>query len=437
MSDTWSAEQVRALAPDAASRNAAAKLAVPGPWSGTGRTDDSPPVLWGLCSGSDKSPYQACVDLSEPAYKCSCPSRKFPCKHALALLLLWSGDQVPGGAAPSWVGEWLESRSQRKERAEARRESAKPADPAAVERRAAQRADRIAAGLDELDRWLADQVRQGLAGAETAGYAHWDAAAARLVDAQAPGAASAVKRLGGTVASGAGWAGRVLSELGLLRLLTAGYQRVDALPPALAETVRSRVGLTVPQEQVLASPPVRDRWLVLGLRDAQEDQLTVRRVWLRGLDTGRAALVLSFAAFNQPLSADLVPGTVVPADLHFYPGAQPLRALVGARHGSPSHEVPVGDDIPTALRGYASALAAEPWLDLWPVLLAAVTPVRHGDRWQLARPDGVALPFHPAVADPWALVAACGGAPATVAAEWTPRGLRPLAAWPSARLVLL
>jgi hypothetical protein len=447
MPDTWSADQVRALAPDVASRQAAARLAVPVPWSGTGHSGAEPPVLWGLCAGSGTSPYQASVDLSEPAYRCSCPSRKFPCKHALALLLLWSGGQVEPGAAPPWVDEWLAGRAQRVQRAEARRESAGvPADPRAAERRAAQRADRIAAGLDELDRWLADQVRHGLAGAETAGYRHWDGTAARLVDAQAPGAAAAVKRLGGTVGSGAGWAGRLLSELALLRLLTAGYQRLDTLPAELADTVRSRVGLTVPQEQVLATAPVRDRWLVLGLRDEQEDQLTVRRAWLRGLATGRPALVLSFAAPNQPLAADFVPGTTVDTDLHFYPGAQPLRALPGTRHTAPTRVpatdapdllVRAADDIPTALEGYARALAAEPWLDAWPVLLGSVTPVRHGSRWHLVEPSGTALPLHPGVADPWPLVAAGGGLPATVAAEWSPRGLRPLTAWPSGRLVLL
>jgi hypothetical protein len=443
MPDTWSADQVRALAPDAPSQRAAAKLAVPAPWSGTGRSEGAPPVLWGLCAGSGKSPYQTCVDLSEPAYKCSCPSRKFPCKHALALLLLWSGGHVDADAAPPWVGEWLADRADRRQRAEARRESAgaAPADPRAAERRAAQRADRIAAGLDELDRWLADQVRHGLAAAETAGYRHWDDTAARLVDAQAPGVAAAVKRLGGTVGSGTGWAGRLLSELGLLRLLAAGYQRLDTLPPELADTVRSRVGLSVPQEQVLTGPAVRDRWLVLGLRDEQDEQLTVRRAWLRGLDTGCPALVLSFAAPNQALAADLVPGTHLDADLHFYPGAQPLRALVGTRRAAPTRVFPeVADDIDAALAGYAGALVAEPWLESWPVLLGDVVPTHHGGRWQLAHPGGTALPLHPAAPDPWPLVAACGGSAATVAAEWTPRGLRPLTAWlthPTARLVLL
>jgi hypothetical protein len=108
-----------------------------------------------------------------------------------------------------------------------------------------------------------------------------------------------------------------------------------------------------------------------------------------------------------------------------------------ASGGAPSVLVRAADDISTALTGYARALAAEPWLDAWPVLLGEVTPVRHGSRWHLAQPDGTALPLHPGAPDPWPLVAACGGIPATVAAEWSPRGLRLLTAWPGERLVLL
>ncbi|MGH3171654.1 MAG: SWIM zinc finger family protein, partial [Trebonia sp.] len=69
------------LAPDGSSARAARGLAKAAPWTGTGATDDA---VWGLCQGSGANPYQTVVDLTGPAYKCSCPSRKFPCKHGLA-----------------------------------------------------------------------------------------------------------------------------------------------------------------------------------------------------------------------------------------------------------------------------------------------------------------------------------------------------------------
>ena len=98
---TWSVETVEALAPDAPSVTAARKLARPGPWTSAGHDEHA---VWGLCRGSGSTPYQTQVDLSGPAFKCSCPSRKVPCKHALALLLVWAGGSMAGGVAAR-VGE--------------------------------------------------------------------------------------------------------------------------------------------------------------------------------------------------------------------------------------------------------------------------------------------------------------------------------------------
>ena len=105
--------------------------------------------------------------------------------------------------------------------------------------------------MAELERWLTDQVRQGLAGASRSGYGHWDTMAARLVDAQAPGAAGAVRRLAAT----AGAPEQLLAELGLLWLLVRAYRRLDEIPPALAATVRSRIGFTVGHRGGAALPP--------------------------------------------------------------------------------------------------------------------------------------------------------------------------------------
>jgi hypothetical protein len=420
----WSAEQVLALAPDASSQKAGRTLGTPGPWRALGHSAE-PAALWGFCQGSGANPYQTCVDLAGPAYKCSCPSRKFPCKHALGLMLVWSGGTVPDAAAPEWVTEWIESRSAREEKAQTVRAS-RTADPAT----AAKRAKSIDAGVSELERWLTDQVRGGLAAAGRSDYRHWDSMAARLVDAKAPGLANSVRRL----ASVAGAPERLFTEVSLLWLLVRGYRRLDELPAGLAESIRSRVGFPVATADVLAGPRVRDEWAVLGVRDEADERLAVRRAWLRS-PGGRPALVLSFAAAGQLLPVDLVPGTVIDASLCFYPGARPLRALVADRHGEPTPMAPLlGVGIEAALREYAAALADEPWLDRWPMVLEGVTPIEQGG-WMLVDSAGVALPVALDPEATWRLVAACGGAPATVAGEWTPTGLRPFALWTEGRLV--
>jgi hypothetical protein len=410
--ERWSTAQVEALAPDPGSlRNA---RGVTGQFTATGLTGD---VLWGLCRN-----YQVAADLAGPAFRCSCPSRKIPCKHVLGLLLRWSASGAGDHPAPPFATDWQTARAARvKARASA-------PDPVAAAKRAQGRADRVAGGMAELRRWLDDQVEQGLAAAGRAGPQAFEAMAARLVDAQAPGAAGAVRRLGGIAGIGPHWADRLLGELALLRLLVAGHSRLSTLDPALAATVRARIGFPTPAEEVLAGPRVTDRWQVLGQVESDDGALTSRRTWLHGSGTGRFALLLSFAAPGQPLSADPVPGTEFRGDLCFYPGAAPLRALV-AEHTSAA--APFGSPdgagtIRASLARSATVLAAEPWRSDVPMLLSEVRPAAGGF---LVDAEGAALPLAAGHREPWWLLAATGAAPATVAAEWSPGGLRPLAAW--------
>jgi hypothetical protein len=440
MEERWTADHVLSLAPDAASRKAAAKLSSPAPWSQTGADGES---VWGLCKGSGTAAYRTVVDLAAPAYSCTCPSRKFPCKHALGLLLLWAdhSDAVPGGAAPAdWAAQWLASRRQRTEQQRQRAADAGAADPAAARRRAERRAARVAAGAEELRLRLADRLRAGLAGEEHAGYDAWDPVAARMVDAQAPGLAARVRELGSIPGSGPGWPGRLLEEYALLDMLSCAYGRIDTLPAPLAATVRARVGFSVDSAEVLRGPAVHDRWLVLGSHDTADDRLTTRRLWLRGARTGRAALLLAFGRPGQAPDLAMPTGMVVEAEVAYHPGARPLRAVLGTRHQRPTaasadEAVPPGVGIGQALEGYGAALRDDPWLDSWPTVLADVlpVPVAGPEGWRLVDADGrESLPVHrqgTAEAGLWRLAAVSAGRPVTVFGECGHRGFAPVTVW--------
>ena len=110
-------ESVLALAPDASSVKAAQALLKPGQWPTLGFNENA---VWGECKGSGSKPYQVEADLSGPVFKCTCPSRKFPCKHSLALLLLRVQQEAAftQGEAPDWVKEWLDAREKRAARQE-------------------------------------------------------------------------------------------------------------------------------------------------------------------------------------------------------------------------------------------------------------------------------------------------------------------------------
>ncbi|MEU6278002.1 SWIM zinc finger family protein [Streptomyces populi] len=434
----WTADQVLALAPDAASRKAGSKLGAAGPWSEAGSTEEG--TVWGLCRGSGSKPYQTVVDVADsagPAYKCSCPSRKFPCKHALGLLLLWAGADgaVPSGRAPDWAAQWLEGRRRRAEGRSAAgggSGAASAGDPEAARRRAERRAERITAGAAELEQRLADLLRGGLASAERAGYGLWEETAARMVDAQAPGLAARVRELGAIPSSGPGWPVRLLEECALLHLLDQAWLRRERLPDDLAATVRSRVGLPGSAD----GPPVRDHWLVLAQYDTADARLTTRRIWLYGAETGRTALLLSYGAAGRAPELALPVGLAFEAELSAYPGAGQLRAALGERFTPPAPAAirPKGLTTSQAAARYGEALLADPWLDSCPVTLERVVPAPDGEGWQLADAEGEsALPLTPSARsrpELWRLIALSGGAPVTVFGECGHRGFTPLTAWP-------
>jgi len=139
----WTIEQLDALAPDASSIKAAQKLKLPAKWPLLG---SSARALWGECKGSGKKPYQATIDFSGPAWKCSCPSRKFPCKHALALAYLHveQTSSFKTNGEPDWASEWLDKRAARAADASTPTDNEAPIDPVALEKKEAQRQKRIA-----------------------------------------------------------------------------------------------------------------------------------------------------------------------------------------------------------------------------------------------------------------------------------------------------
>lgn len=416
----WTEEQVRALAPDASSLAAARKLA--GRWRTTGAAASA---VWGLCQGSGAKPYQTVVDLAGPAYKCSCPSRKFPCKHALSLLLTWSSGAVPAAAEPAdFAAEWLAGRAA-KAAAPPKAKSSNTPSQATVEQRRA----RVTAGLTELEVWLTDQIRTGLAQTDRS-YAAYESIAARMVDAQAPRIAEALRRLPTAVVTTEHWPELLVREYARLHLLVLAHRAIDTLPEPLQAGVRTHVGYPIQAESVLAEPAVRDRWLVLGMRVSEEERLHTRRTWLRGRTSGRWAVLIehSFGTPNFPGEVP-VPGSEVDADLHYYPGPAPLRAQWGARHGVPEPFTTVpatgGTTIEEALADHAAALGADPWLRAWPALLTEVVPVLDEHGWRLVDGSGTALPLPPG-ARPWRLIAIAGGHPVTVTGEWRGEGFDPV-----------
>ncbi|MEM7203487.1 MAG: SWIM zinc finger family protein [Planctomycetota bacterium] len=435
-------ERIEEVAPDQASLNAAKKLVQPAKWPSL-FADAGGTLLWGECQGSGSTPYRMAVALRDLGAKCSCPSRKFPCKHSLALMW-WRVEQPERfavGEVPEWVALWLSRRKSTPSEAgsdaapkaakSARRAAAaavaatdQPAAASAASqaRHRAAREQSILAGLDELDQWIADQLEQGLGAFAPRATEQCRVASRRLADAKATGLSVRVEALGpryfATPESRRN--GMLLQELGGLHLLAEAYRRQDELPPPLRNDVRRLLGWTTRRADLLASSDAdraRGTWCVLATpRTTQPDRLVRCETWL--------AAVAPEAAPHHAVLVDHVPasgasswlppaprGAQIRGELVFHPSALPCSAILVADEAStaeaPTAQAPTAEvgepSVPRtavalreALADDHRRLAAHPWLGTR--LLAGRAVARRdlgGAIWFTDEAADVAVPTEP------------------------------------------
>ncbi len=405
------AQAVLELAPDGQVASSATRLAGSSGWTGSGRDTEA---LWGECKGSGKTPYRVCVDLADRAAKCSCPSRKFPCKHALALQLRNARTPLPESEPPDWVADWLTRRHQ----------AAAPTDtsPEAAERRARarektarNRAEAVRGGVAALSDWLADVADAGIAGLPARDAAWWHAIGARMVDAQAKGLAAAIEDLRSAVtAGGPTWAHEAADRLGGLHLLAS-------LADADSDVVRRRLGFSVPEEEVRAGESWTDHWLPLLRLESDDGLVRTVRQWVWGRTHGWVTTVRHAGGGTRPVP--LLPhGVEVHAVLHPYPGTAPRRVTLGetiAEH--PPAPIPTSNTWRESLAALEPHLLADPWLRLHP--LSCATTRLSADTKHLLDTSGRALPVRQDTALDQA-IALTAGSPFDAWALWNGRELR-------------
>ena len=442
MSATWTQEQILALAPDASSAKNGKTLATSRKWSSLGCNEKA---TWGECQGSGKNPYLTEIDLTEPAFKCSCPSREFPCKHGIGLFLLFTNEKqlFTQNSPPEWVNQWLEARSQRQVKKEEKSEKVKTEgtktaiNPDAQAKRAAKRLDKVTAGMQDLEVWLRDLVSNGLAAAQEKPYSFWDDAFSRLVDAQAPGVARLVKEMASISHSGAGAHERLLSQLGRVYLLIEAFKRLETLTKQVQTDIRTQIGFSQSQQELSTQQGIDDSWLILGQSLTEEDRLKKQRIWLWGKQTQQKALILNFAHGKQPLDTSLVPGSCINAELVFFESAYPLRAIVKTREDEVTQldTMPGYSNISTMLEEYSQALAKNPWIEQFPVAIGRVIPIKQNDSWFVRDEEKRLLPLKSRFKNNWQLLAFSGGYPIDIFGEWDGEYFLPLSVWVENRFI--
>lgn len=422
-------QQLLNLAPDVRTLEEARRLFFARGWAllaGDGQW------LWGEYVTRDNVRYLPAVRLQPAAFRCTCKAPRRPCKHALALVLLFmnADDRWQTGLTPP---EAL----------------LKPEAAGAPKREVAvsdasreKRLQLMDEGVEELEKWLLDLVRQGLAGLETQPPAFWQQVAARMTDFKLGSIGRRISALPQYFAR-PDWPDRLLAELGALYLFVRAWRRRQELDAPRRDELLQLAGFNLKKEEVLqAQPPLRDHWLVMGQLTGQEDRLTYRRVWLRGEKSGRMALLLDYSFGNEGFAEHWITGSALQGELSFYPGSYPLRAALRQFQASSRAYEELGgysgaDDM---LSGYATALAANPWLPQLPALLQSVVVVWQAESGRFVAVDeqGRYLPLAPAdEAKGWQLAALGAGRPIWLFGEYEDGALRPLSAVYEGRIIAL
>lgn len=426
-----SLDDIQQLSPDDASLKAAKGLVVPAKWPSLGVNDQA---LWGECQGSGSKPYQVQVDKHGPAFKCSCPSRKFPCKHGLALLLLHhqQTEKFSVCDAPVWVSDWINSRQEKAEKQVAKKADATAAvvsDPTANLKREKLREERMLAGLEELELWLKDQIRQGLAQLKSQPQIG-NQLAKRMVDAQLSGLASRLRQWEHIFYHSDDWAEKMLAEFGQLQLLIDAVRQLDKLPADVQADLRSALGISIEKEWVLHhGEQLRDDWLVAGIRVYEEDRLWIRRVWLIGKTSKRVAMLLDFSHGTRQFEPVFLAGHSITMSLAFYPGNKPVRALVVDKPNATSTYFPAPFTLQQSLQQLTDQQASNPWQDIRHMMLGNCLPIWKNEQWILLADQQTQFELEIHSEDAWQLFAESGGQPLQCFGEWQHNRLRLLGAW--------
>ncbi|PQO24994.1 hypothetical protein C5Y96_26170 [Blastopirellula marina] len=182
---------IAAAAPNAAAAKNGRGLVLKNKFIALHHSDDNS-LLFGECQGSGKTPYLCSADFTNPesvTYRCSCPSRQFPCKHSLGLLYAYvEGKSFTPGEVPEALQEKREKAAARAEKKKEDATKPRKVNKSALAKKIKAQLD----GLDLLEKLTFDLVRLGIGNMNAKSAREIEKQAKQLGNAYLPGAQSAL-----------------------------------------------------------------------------------------------------------------------------------------------------------------------------------------------------------------------------------------------------
>jgi len=257
-------------------------------------------LLFGECAGSGRKAYAPSMDFldeNNPIPRCNCPSRQFPCKHVVGLLLAYvdgkpaEESEIPAELAAKREGTAKRAENKQKKLEEKREEIVADKPPTKAKITAAtKRLNTQLEGIDNAEKILENIIRTGLAGI--------DARARDAFQAQVTG-------LGNYHIKG------IQAEFNELFLRMKEQAKNSEYSQSIEQLILLRALLTKAREHLTAKKEDTDNILKLDVSSAIEEQIghvwKLNELFAYGSFVKDARLIqLSFNVHNNPAKKEFV-----------------------------------------------------------------------------------------------------------------------------------
>lgn len=293
------------------------------------------------------------------------------------------------------------------------------------------------AGAQELEQWLMDLVRQGLASLDHQHEEYLEELASRMVNAKLSGIANRIRALK-PLFTQVNWHEKVLEEVTFLYLFSKSFQNLSSQNEGLQQELLRLGGVRVDKKQMLEQDGIRDKWLVLGLQFGGDEKLNFRRTWLYGEQSRRLALILDYLWGSEDFQPIYQFGHIYKGAAIYYPGAVKVRALF---------KEPVTDQagfqgqggfphFDSFMKTYTKVLRKNPFLEELPCLFNDVIP-HFQDNCYLIDKLNKSIPIDAASPSFWKIMGLSMGQPISLFGLWNGKHFNPISTFANNRLIAL
>lgn len=332
----FSDEQVVSLAPDPASAKAAEKIYNKTSW----QVYRSERGVWSALQGSGKSPYLTQLDLNDTAFKCTCPSRKFPCKHSLALAIYlahYELDSIAMEEEPVWVSEWLNKRATKQNKTES-----PPTKQTKVKKdeTTQERYQNALQGITFLQTWLEDSMKQGILNFPNKDEAAWEKITKIFIDRKIGGVNRYINALAAIAYDSSTWQEQVLHLFSKLHILVHYVKKYPTYPKEMQKEIEQVLSWSHTKQEIFDDPQtevIDDIWVIIKVQTTVLERLTTRKVYLYGLKSDQWVYLLDHA-YGGSFDTFFLEGHAMVAKLAFLPTLLKQRAFLkikGVEHPFP------------------------------------------------------------------------------------------------------